>query len=213
MPVSITETADPNKGELWITLDQLERRQISISSMCSKHLYKSFFKVSRIFKLTNGEKYSTTQFTCRVDIKETSTFMINLLSFTKNVVGINFCVFTDDEEVQKVELNNEQPTRLINKESQIEVEASTTFYQKFKLQPYYYVFSFAIFFEKTNAKKVDLFLKLGSVSECTFEEVIFEDETWSQCLKSRICNLSCKNFLYIFTTVFCVFCYIFYLAQ
>ena len=140
-------------------------------------MYKSVFKVSRIFKLIDyDEKYSKVKLTYLVDIKETSTFMINFLSFTNKMERINFCVFTDDNKDGKIELNNEIPPLLIDYKSQKEGQAKTTSYQKFRLQPNKYVFDFEMFFEKTSAEKVDVLLKIGSAFEFTFEEIINEDK-------------------------------------
>ena len=196
LPVSITETADPKKGELWITLDQLEKRCVSINSLCSKNMYISVFKVSKNFKLTDyDKKNSKVEFAYQVDVKETSTFMINLLSFTNQMEELDFCVFTDDNKEQEIELNNEIPTPLTSCQTENEGEANTTFYQKFKLQPNKYVFNFEIGFEKTNAENVDLLLKIGSTSECTFEEIKNEDKTRSKRVKDHIFSYSfCNNF-------------------
>ena len=178
LPVSFIEKADPKKGELWITLDQLEKRDITMNYLCSKKMYKSVFKVNRSFKLTDYYKNcSAVKFAYQVDVKETSTFMINLLSFDKEMVGICFDVFTDDNKQQKVELNNEIPPLLTDYQSENVEEENNTFYHKFKLQPNKYVFDFKIGFEKTNAENVDLLLKIGSTSECTFKEIKNEDRT------------------------------------
>ena len=91
--------------------------------------------------------------------------------------GIGFDVFIDDNKQQKVEIKNEIPPLLTGYQSKYEREANTTFYQKFKLQPNKYVFNFEIGFEKTNAENVDLLLKIGSTSECTFEEIKNENKT------------------------------------
>ena len=50
LPLLTTERADPNKGELWITVDQLKRRTVSIFSLCSKRMYKSIFQTTKMFK-------------------------------------------------------------------------------------------------------------------------------------------------------------------
>ena len=207
LPLSITDTADLNKGERWITLDQLEKRNLTMNSLCSKNMYKSIFKVSRNFKLTDyDEKNSKVKFAYQVDVKETSIFMINLLSFTNNIEELDFCVFTDDNKEQEVELNNEIPPLLISCQTENEGEANTTSYQKFKIQPNKYVFSFEISFEETSAKKVDLLLKIGSTSECTFEEIKNEEKTWSKSVKGHICSYTtCKIFFIFFYFVHLVY--------
>ena len=207
MPFSFTEKADPKKGELWITLDQLDKREISISSLCSKNMYKSVFKVNRNLKLIDfDEKYSKAELTYKVDIKEMSTFMINLLSFTNKMEGIGFGVFTDNNNQQKVETKNEILPLLAGNPTQMKGEANSTFYQKFKLQPNKYIFYFIIGLKKTSAVKVDLLLKIGSTSECTFKEIKNEDRTRSKRVKDHICSYSTsKNFLFIFIFVSLVY--------
>ena len=70
LPVSFTEKADRKKGELWITLDQLEKRDITMNYLCSKNMYKSVFKVNRSFKLTDYYKNcSAVKFAYHVDVK------------------------------------------------------------------------------------------------------------------------------------------------
>ena len=103
------ERADPNKGELWVTLDQLEKRFISIFSLHLKNMYKSVFKIYKTLKPAPFalllKKYSKVKFSCKVDIKEASTFMINLFLFNDKSKRIKFCVFTDDSVRRKVKLS------------------------------------------------------------------------------------------------------------
>ena len=103
--------------------------------------------------------------------------MINLLSFTNNIERIDFFVLTDDKKELKCKLKKEIPPLLISYKSQKEGKAKTTYYQKFMLQPNKYIFNFEIYFEKTSVEKVDLLLKIGSTSECTFKEIKNEDRT------------------------------------
>ena len=139
-------------------------------------MYKSVFKVNRNFRLTDHDKiYFKVKSAYKVNVKETTTFMINLLSFTNKMEGIGFDVFTDDNKQQKVELNNEIPPLFTSFHSKMNGEENTTFCLKFKLQPNKYIFIFEIGFEKTSAEKVDLLLKIGSTSECTFEEIKNKD--------------------------------------
>ena len=112
---------------------------------------------------------------------------------------MDVCLFTGCKKVQKIELNNQKDPIISGYPSQIEGEANTTSYLKFKLQPNKYVFEFEIRFENTSAKKVDLLLKIGSTSECTFEEIKNEDRTRSKRVKDHISSYSvCQIFFNIF---------------
>ena len=172
LPVSFTEKADPKKGELWITLDRLEKRILFIDSMCLKNFYKSVFKASKNFKSANFNKsYCIGKYSCKVDIKENSTFLINLFLFSHRAADFKFNIYTTDVERKKVKTNYEIPQPFFYNEFQNNGE----FYQRFDLKPNKYIFQFEIQCEKSNLDEIEFLLKIGSVSECTFEEVVEEE--------------------------------------
>ena len=179
LPVSITEIADPNKRELWITLDQLEQRTVLINSLSSKNTYKSVFRINKNVKQTSfSDEYSKPKYACSVSMKEESLFMINLSVFTYTSENVSFSVFTNDKDRQKIDVNFEilHPAINYNPEQKYG-EAKTSFFQRFKLQPNTYIFQFELLFNIVNAEEVDLLLEIGSVTECTFKEFINEAET------------------------------------
>ena len=177
LPLSIKKTADPNKGELWITLDQLENRWVAINYLCSKKMYKSVFKVHKRLNFVYYDKtYSLVKYACMVDIKQASTFLINLSLFTYELKYIEVAVFTANNEKQEVAVSNDLLRQIIENPNPLNGEAKYELYEKFDLQPNKYVFSFVIKYESKIAEKVDLLLKIGSVSKCTFEEIL-EEET------------------------------------
>ena len=47
LPQYLTMNADPSKGELWVSMDQLEKRRVDITSLRSKNTYKSVFQAKR----------------------------------------------------------------------------------------------------------------------------------------------------------------------
>ena len=190
LPLLITETADPNKGERWITLDQLKQRKLYIYSLCSKNLYNSVFKVNKTLKQTNYDKdYSKVKFACKVDIKQESTFMINIFSFSHCVESFTLNVYTADNEEQNVKFNDlNSPLNLYNKYRKNE-EAISTYFRSFKLPPNNYIFKFEPKINKSNTKNVDLLLKIGSVSECSFEEIVEESKNWWQSQKELFLQL------------------------
>ena len=173
MPDSAAKRADPNKGELWITLDQLEQREVVIGSLCSKKKYKSVLQINRKLKLKSYiENNSVFEFSYKVNIKEESMFMIDLSIFTLIPEDVNISVFTDDSKKRAINFNCELPTKFFPIPNKQKGEAKTIFYQKFKLQPNKYVFRFKLFFKEISVEKVDLLFKIGSTSDCIFEEHI-----------------------------------------
>ena len=180
LPFSITETADPNKGERWITLDQLEKRELCIESLCSKNLYKSVFKMHKNLKqVTCDSDYFNVKCACKVDIKQASTFMINVFLFSHKAKKFKLSVYTADK--QNVEVNKEMPLRYFhNDDHRTNGEAKSLYFQRFKLQPNQYVFLLETELKTKSARNVDLMLKIGSASECSFEEFV-ECKNCSRC--------------------------------
>ena len=178
LPLSITETADPNKGERWITLDQLKNRRVLIESLCSKNMYNSVFKVNKTLKQINYDKdYSKVKFAYKVfDIKQASTFMINIFFFSHKPKTIKLKVYSADNKKQNVKSNVVVSRLLLNYKNRVNGQAKSFFVQSFKLQPNKYIFQFEAKFRKISTKNVDLLLKIGSVSECSFKEVVEESE-------------------------------------
>ena len=175
LPLSITETADPNKMELWITLDQLEKRRLSIHSLYSKNMYSSVFKINKTLKqVTYDRDYSYVSFACKVDIKQASTFMTNIFSFSHEAEDFTLNVCTADDKKQNVKFIDEVPQPILYNENLVYGEAKSIYFQRFKLQPNQYIFEFETVFRKINNENADLLLKIGSVSECSFEEVVEE---------------------------------------
>ena len=108
---------------------------------------------------------------CKAVVKNTSTFMINLFSYSHELDKCELCVNTCDEEKQKVELDKVLPD-IIHTDSEVQTgEAKTEYFQRFKLKPKTYIFSLNIKLEEElNEKKVNFLMKIGSDSECKFEE-------------------------------------------
>ena len=176
LPDSLTKKADTNKGELWITLDQLEKRRISIESLSSKNMYKSVFQVNKKLELKSYiENYFIVEFSCKVNIKEASTFMINVSIFTLNLMSVDFGVFTDDTEKREIKVKYELPFGFIPNLNKQKGEAKTIVYQKFKLQPNKYIFRLALFYKEIRVEKAELLFKIGSTSDCNFEEHIKDE--------------------------------------
>ena len=134
-------------------------------------MHKSVFQTRRnLEQLNYDNKHSKVEYACKVDIKETSTFMINFYSFTHRADELTFSVFTAGEERREVDFYYKFPPAFIINETRSKGEAETVMYKTFELPPNKYVLHFAFLYEKINTENVDVLLKIGSMSECKFEE-------------------------------------------
>ena len=110
LPLPTTKRADPYKGVLWISLDQLEKRCINISSLYSKNMYKSVLQINKTLILPAFilffKHYSKIKFTIKVHKKEPSTFMINLFLFNDKTKNRKLGVFIADTKRRKIKLNH-----------------------------------------------------------------------------------------------------------
>ena len=105
--LSITERADPNKEELWINL----KKEKYASFICIQKISTvQFFKINRNLKqISYNKHYSKVKYAYEVDIKQASTFMINMSLFSHLAEVLALNVFTADNEKQIVEFSNEMP--------------------------------------------------------------------------------------------------------
>ena len=177
-PHSITLNADANKGELWVSMDKLEKRKVDISSLYSKNMYKSGLQVKRnttIFADAQAKNMETNL--CKVVLQETSTFMINLFSYVNEIKELELVITTTDSERRKIEINPELPLKGYSVVNPTNGEVNQEYYQRFELQPNSYIFTLKLQFkEGLNINDGKFLMKIGSVAECTFEEL--KDETF-----------------------------------
>ena len=103
--------------------------------------------------------------------------MINTYSYSNNVLGMKLFVKYAYDDRQNVELNYELPDFAhLRPHGYIcrKGEAKTEYYQKFMLKPNSYIFSLWIMLDEDddlNDSDVKVLIKVGSVSECTMEEL------------------------------------------
>ena len=177
LPFSLTENVDPNKGELWVTMDQLEKRRVAITSLHSKNMYKSVFQIKRRTSLSGLNRNSFISLdTCKIVVEETSTFMVNFFSYSHELRNLDLIVTTADERKQNVKLNNELPSLFHFTSScprHNKGERELELFQRFKLQPNTYVFSLEFRSSKQDSNKEELnfLMKICSISKCTFKEL------------------------------------------
>ena len=173
----VTMSADPNKGELWVSMDELENRSVDLAFLYSKNFYKSVFQVKHKINKSAFDRNNFIAINClKVSVKEKSMFMINFFSYSHALSRFKFYVTTVDDQKQRIKLKYQLPERFypnslkpwLNKG-----EAKTEYFQRFVLQPDTYVFSLRLQLSKEdlNEKQVNFLLKVGSVSECKFEVI------------------------------------------
>lgn len=176
LPPSLTTNADPNKGEFWISVDKLEKRELTISSLYSENMYKSVFQFKKKIKPSDFDEDNFISLdVCKFELESASTFLINLFSYTHELDWYDFVVRTDDDERAVVELNFELPNNLETPwgEYSKKGELKTQTNQRFKLQPNNYTFSLEVSptCENVIDEEVSILMRIGSISECTFEEL------------------------------------------
>ena len=95
---------DPNKGELWVTMDQLEKRWVTITSLHSKNMYKNIYKFQPNY---NFSSFRTDSFikidTCKFTVTETSIFMINIFLYSHLFRNLQLIVTTADDGRQNAQ--------------------------------------------------------------------------------------------------------------
>ena len=172
---SITENADPKKGEFWVTYDQFENRKVMLYSLHSKERYKSFLKVNKNVELSpldNYDNYSI--FSCKVSLNETSNFTVNFYLYSHELRKLDFIV--KDADKHKLKINFEIPNKCWVKQDSRRFNGGelTQYHQLFKLNPGYYEFTFVVGFSKEefmSNKKASYSVKIGSTAKCYFEEI------------------------------------------
>ena len=175
--------ADASKGEFWTTVDRLEKRCVQLTSLHAKNRYRSCHRHEIKVEQACLEKETlTTSSVFKVQVKEPSTFMVNLFSYSYALDSVNMEVKLADGENSNVETNREWPdeaylSRDLSEDN--EGEITEEYYQRFKLQPNAYIFSFELvilkftepyFLYNKGYREGTIFpIKISSVSNCTFE--------------------------------------------
>ena len=171
LPSSFTTDADAdaNKGELWVTMDQLKNRVVSMSCLHTINMYESVFEIKPKIILGRSDRNNFLCLdTCIVSVEETSTFMINFFLYSHALRHVDLFVTTNDGKRKYVSLKYELPNTWSNDKN----NTTCKYFQRFKLKPNTYVFS--LDFKLANddlTKEVSFLMKIGSVSKCTFKEL------------------------------------------
>ena len=92
LPVDLTGNADSNEGELWVTVDQLEKRMVDVTSLHSENMYKTVFQTKRNINLSLLNKKSFMYVdVCMVVVEDTSIFMVNIF-FIQSELKNSICI-------------------------------------------------------------------------------------------------------------------------
>ena len=173
-PVSLTSNTDENKGELWVSMDQLEKRRLNIRALHSKNRYKSVLQNKIRISLSDLDRNSLQSLdACKVIVKQKSTFMINFFSYSHKLYDFEFFVTAVDNNKRFVEPDYELPCRHWSDWRFQKGYPKTEYFQKFKLQPNTYLFSvnFKLSNDDLNEEEVNFLMKVASNSEFRFEDL------------------------------------------
>ena len=180
--------ADANQGEFWVTAEDFQNREVDVTSLYSKSLYKYVFKINRQSKHPNNEEIiSKAAFT--VKVKETSRFMINFFSSIFEYAHLEFAVTIAEPYNQMFELQLETNLgscniRHLNKK----INERQIWIKKFTLEPNTYNFRVHRKVVKDNLTPEEKSLlasqdkelyhfRIASTSEFEFKEISYEGAT------------------------------------
>ena len=163
-------TMNASEGELWVKLDQIKKREIAIRSLYSDKMYRSVKSIKRKIEVSSFNLQKRFK-VCKVTVKKTSTFMINLFLYSHLLDECTLFVKTCEK--QKVKLNLELPAKLYINSNPNKGEAKTEYFQRFKLEPNSYIISLKMkLAEQINGNQLNILMKVGSTSKCRFETLI-----------------------------------------
>ena len=159
LPWSLVKDSRPVDGEFWVSVKSLEDHKLYVSSLQSKAMYKSIFKIRAKARLA----------ACRATVEKTSTFVVNFCSYT-NLADVKIAVSTCGQKKRCVEVKCELPQGNTTKHKDAKNGLPQSFYtQRFELKPNVYRFTFEfITSDQEKDPKENFLIKLGSTSECTF---------------------------------------------
>ena len=164
-------TADPRKGELWVSVEELNWRQVQMTCLHSEGAYKSVFKTDRRLKPRCFDRNgSVIVRTCRINVHRTSTFMLNAFSYTDKFEGLEVQVTSNG---RRVELDYLMPEALNANKYLVKLQGQprTEYLQKFSLQRGVYEFSLKVMLGGLKEKEAKLLVKLACESLCDFKKL------------------------------------------
>ena len=173
LPLYITESVNRSKGELWITLDQLRGRFISITSLYSKKMYKSIFEIELKPNAFNKNNLCLT-YNCEFNVEQASKFMINVFAYTHEIKKVQLDVLTVGTWEKVIESKHKirEKKKCTHKTCKEFIKGE--YYKMFNLKPNRYVFCILLQLrECANVGGPNVLLKIGSTSECELVGQLF----------------------------------------
>ena len=172
IPKSLTNKTSKKHGEFWASKRQLEGNLLAVISLHAQHTYKSVYKIDKNIQVCSNEKRKRF-FSCKLNLKESSTIMVNFFSYTYELSYFNFFVKTT-ESIKDIELDYElKPKVKFYANEKKQKGMHKCFYnEKFKLNSssYLFYFEFAVLTDDIQSKVGDFLIKIGSTSQCAFEK-------------------------------------------
>ena len=158
-------------GEFWTSKRQLKGRYLFVTSLHAQDTYKSVYKIDKNIKVCPKDKKKR-YVSCKLNLKESSTIVVNFFSYDYDVSDFQLFVKTA-EPVEDIELEYEQQNHRLNWPNEKNKKGMHTCFcdEKFKLKPnvYLFYFEFAVL-TNTQSKVGNFLIKIGSTSQCVFEE-------------------------------------------
>ena len=180
--------ADAHQGEFWVAAEDFQNREVDVTSLYSKSLYKYVFKINRQSKHPNNEEIiSKAAFT--VKVKETSRFMINFFSSIFEYAHLEFAVTIAEPYNQMFELQLETNLASCNiRHLNKKINERQIWIKKFTLEPNTYNFRVhrkVVTDNLTPEEKSFLasqdkelyHFRIASTSEFEFKEISYEGAT------------------------------------
>ena len=172
IPKRLTNKTYKKNGEFWASKRQLKGRYLEVTSLHAKDAYKSVYKINNNIQVCSKDKKKRYA-TCKVILKESSTFIVNFFSYDYGVSDYQLFVKTAESN-EDIKLEYElQPSGVSLREEKNQKGMSRVFFnEKFKLMPnsYLFYFEFTVMTEEIQSRVGNFLIKIGSTSQCIFEE-------------------------------------------
>ena len=177
LPSSIASgfKVDKDKGEFLVGKKVFDDKEVDVVALHSKNMYKTYFKVHRQVDLKQSKESSEFLLTsCKISVKEKSTFMVNFFLYSHKVENVGFKLTTEDKKKADTHFELPEVFTTDNFSRLKKGDYLTQYFQRFELKAGKYEFCIIIELSNEQLKKsakADFLLKIGSTSECSFKEL------------------------------------------
>ena len=167
--------ADPETGELWVAVEDIEKCEVSVSSLYPENMYESVFQLKKKISLSVFDKdHILRKDVCKFTLKEASQMMVNFYCYSHELKHFDFIIRTEDGKKVEIDFLLPEVVESFYGCHRQKGEILTHCHQKFELRPNTYVVSLelrTLQVEEATDEDVNFLLRLGSFSEFTFEEL------------------------------------------